>query len=52
MSQAINENTQINANKSDKDIKEKLNELKDLLDSGLISSEDYNNKKNKLIDKF
>ena len=52
MSQAINENTQINSTQSDKDLKEKLKDLKDLLDSGLISSEDYNNKKNKLIDKF
>ena len=52
MSQAINENTQIKENQSDQNLKEKLKDLKDLLDSGLISSEDYNNKKNKLIDKF
>ena len=50
MSQAITNNTQISENQSDKDIKGKLSNLKDLLDSGLISSEDYDKKKNQIID--
>ena len=50
MSQAINSNTQITQNQSGNDIKGKLKDLKDLLDSGLISSEDYDKKKNQIID--
>ncbi len=50
ISQATNFNTDNQQNQSNGNITNKLQELKGLLDSGLITNEDYEEKKSKLLD--
>ena len=50
ISQATNVNTDNQKNQSNGNITNKLQELKGLLDSGLITNEDYEEKKSKLLD--
>ena len=47
-----NNNTNQQQNQSDEDITTKLTKLKSLLDSGLITQDDFDSKKSKLLDSF